>query len=41
MPGLGTQIEDIQIRQAASYVISKIGSNPANPKDPQGVKVTR
>ncbi len=41
MPGFGTQIDDSQIRQSSSFVISKIGSNPANPKDPQGAKIVR
>ncbi len=41
MPGFGSQMDDNQVRQVASYVISKIGSNPENAKDPQGEKAER
>lgn len=35
-----SQLSDEKIQKVASYVLSLVGSNPANPKDPQGVECT-
>jgi len=41
MPGLKSQYNQKQLEQVVSFVISKIGSKPTNPKASQGVEVKR
>ena len=39
MPGWGTMLEREEVEQVVAYVASLQGSNPANPKAPQGTPV--
>jgi cytochrome c oxidase cbb3-type subunit 3 len=40
MPAWGTMLKPEQLEQVVAYVASLQGSNPANPKPPQGTPVT-
>jgi cytochrome c oxidase cbb3-type subunit III len=41
MPAWETQMKPIEIKEVAAFVYSKIGSNPPNPKAPEGVEVKK
>jgi cytochrome c oxidase cbb3-type subunit 3 len=40
MPAWGTMLKPEEVEQVVAYVASLQGSNPANPKAPQGAPVT-